>query len=148
MTTSQQGDEWVQLRFQEALQSRRRRLLRFVLAMGVFVVAGVIGGLVDRESAWNRVAAVVILVSWIFGVAVLIGRRVRCPKCNAKVEGTVGRLCPECGAGGVEKVNWYQRPFCTSCGTRFSWGRRGGGNWIIKYCTHCGVRLHDAGARL
>jgi len=69
--------------------------------------------------------------------------RLRCTRCAARVDDTIDRFCPECGAEPLQPATWFKSANCGACGKELSRGRHGTGLWHIAFCTHCGFDLAD-----
>jgi predicted RNA-binding Zn-ribbon protein involved in translation (DUF1610 family) len=142
------NDARVRSLFQQRVFHRQRLFFRYLIPLIFSAVFAVIGSVVSRSSPLSGLAAAGAMTSWLIAMVILLARRrLRCSKCNRNVESQVARLCPECGAESIEKGKWYQTPHCRSCGATFVTGTIAG-KWTIRYCTHCGVLLHEAGARI
>lgn len=76
-------------------------------------------------------------------VAMLRAPTLRCPGCGADAGGVPERFCPDCGDKSVvdNALSAYR---CTSCRKRLT-SRRGGRRYRVRFCTHCGAHLDDAG---
>ncbi len=66
-----------------------------------------------------------------------------CPGCHNRIDRGFGAFCPECGARSLERGSWCRAPHCSSCGRAMGRGKSRG--YSIHACTHCGVKLDDAG---
>lgn len=90
------------------------------------------------------VAFVVLLVT------VLLSRRLRCPACRQWLVDRFGPFCPECGSRSLQLPDpcdiRYAHP-CTACGREFRPARRAG-VIRLRFCSHCGVRLHEEGLEI
>jgi hypothetical protein len=74
-----------------------------------------------------------------------IYRLAKCPAChNSLFSIKLEHYCPECGSNQLKVGNWLKSPRCNECGKYLEW-RRGGRNYKIRYCTHCGVLLDKKG---
>ncbi len=67
-----------------------------------------------------------------------------CPACRQRLDDYVGAFCPECGNATVKPGGFLQPPKCSSCGKSLGSGR-GGRQYKIRACTHCGVKLDEKG---
>lgn len=82
----------------------------------------------------------------LFFGSIVIGR-LNCTACERNVRCGPERYCPACGAGGSVKNGglWsFRTPRCELCDTALPSGK-GGPRYKIKFCTHCGAHLSDAG---
>jgi hypothetical protein len=67
-----------------------------------------------------------------------------CPACRHRLDDIVATYCPECGSVEVMPGGFLQPPKCNACGKYLGTGR-GGRQYKIRACTHCGVMLDEKG---
>ena len=75
-----------------------------------------------------------------------------CPGCSNLIgcynqfRASFGAHCPECGS---EKLRpdapdgLIRTVYCEGCGKRLRFGK--GRDFVIRYCTHCGLKLDERG---
>ena len=73
----------------------------------------------------------------------MANRMPKCPSCDHRLNGALGRFCPNCGADGLT-AGRLQAPRCSACGTSIS-GRRGKRFYKVRACTACGLIVDEAG---
>jgi hypothetical protein len=124
---------------------RRERARTGVIVAAIYfgMAAAVIGGLLRFHLApWMLIATAVVITA---AVVVFGPRWPRCPACCCYVMGEFGYYCPECGGGPLQPPDWWQSTWrCPRCKARLRWAGRGC-KPKVRHCTHCGVRLDDAG---
>ena len=70
--------------------------------------------------------------------------RLECPGCHGDLNSReLGSYCPECGAAGLRPGDWFQAPYCESCGK--SLRRSRAQRYRVRACTHCGLMLDETG---
>jgi hypothetical protein len=79
----------------------------------------------QAQAAKEQIIAKAKEVDQTHGLDVNPNIQVRCPQCNAQVQG--GKFCPECGAPMAPKTQ------CKKCGTEMKAG--------AKFCPECGEKL-------
>jgi predicted amidophosphoribosyltransferase len=65
-----------------------------------------------------------------------------CPSCKNNLEGG-GPFCPECGAYGLKPAG-HAMEHCSACNRDIDYHGKGR-RYIIRACTHCGLRLDGKG---
>ena len=97
-------------------------------------------GILLREPVLLCVAGI---CPFIIVGAALTSPRLICPGCGNQLD-QIGGYCPECGGNSIKRGSWFRFPQCLTCGKTFVVGR-GGKNYKIRVCTHCGVILDQKG---
>jgi predicted amidophosphoribosyltransferase len=132
----------VRAEYREALQ-RKDRYFNRTLLVGVAFILIVAGNLISGRRQPDPVSGFMALILWVVGAVRLVFHpRVRCPRCQGKVDSKVDHLCPECGAEGIDKGTWFRSPRCSACKMVFE-TRKGGRLWQVRYCSFCGVLLDE-----
>ncbi len=72
-------------------------------------------------------------------------RLLKCPGCAQALEGKLGPYCPECGARELQAGDWLRPSVCGACGKHFKLEAKRARAYLIRACTHCGLRLDEAG---
>ena len=67
-----------------------------------------------------------------------------CLACHHRLDDIIATYCPECGSGDVKPGGFFRPPKCNACGKHLGTGR-GGRQYKIRACTHCGVKLDEKG---
>ena len=69
-----------------------------------------------------------------------------CPACRRSPDVGQGVFCSGCGSRALERSHgcFSGGPECRACGKWMSRGR-GGRNYKIRFCTHCGLGLDEKG---
>jgi hypothetical protein len=119
--------------------ARRANVVSSILLGSLAVMAAAAGytaltGSRTSVGFWGFVVAgVVFLLSFALMPITL------CPACNFELGGRkLSTYCPECG--GLLRGKWD----CDSCAKQFRPHGKGRGH-TVRYCTRCGVLLHDKG---
>jgi len=118
---------------------RYRRRLRIAHVAMILFAGMLIGGLLAPKQLFHYFALGAVS-AWVIGV-LTAPRMPTCPACENLIDVCFGEHFPECGAG-LDKRPWLG-PLCPKCGKRLLWGRRR--NFKVRYCTHCGLELDEAG---
>ena len=89
-----------------------------------------------------------LLVCWaigFFGSSFLL--RLVCPACHKNLDDGSGRFCPACGANAIDKPGFWSLGIsqCGVCEAKLSKGKAGRRNYKLRFCTQCGVHVHDQG---
>ena len=126
--------------FQPAAARYRRHLDSFVAAgVGGFFLSGL--SLLVPEALFPWIAypgvALVALSLLIFFTL----PRLACPACGRSADGFAD-YCPACGAAGLKR-RWLMGTRCNACNR--SLGSYKYRNYKIRFCTHCGALLDNAG---
>jgi hypothetical protein len=127
--------------FRPAAARYRRHWRRFVQCAALGVALAIAGlCLPERMLPWvaGPGAALVVLALILFFTLPSLG----CPACMKNADGSPDRFCPACGSDQI-RVNRLCGSYCNGCGRRFGSARYR--NHPIRYCTHCGVVLDEAG---
>jgi double zinc ribbon protein len=66
-----------------------------------------------------------------------------CPACRLIHSSSDGHFCPECS--GTMRSSVWSSARCSKCGKSPRTYKGGSRNYKIHYCSHCGVKLSDAG---
>ena len=138
-----QPEELARLRaeFQPAVQRYRRCMRIAYICMANFVVCVLLGITIPVCRSWYVVGS---LSSWLTLMFIAILSPVPdCPACHNALDRGVGAYCPECGDHALQRGNWFQTPWCSSCGKKLTRGKAR--HYTIRACTHCGVPLDDKG---
>ena len=70
--------------------------------------------------------------------------RLFCPGCSQDLEVPFGDYCPQCGCKGLEPQRGYKPARCRPCGMSSNAGRVVH-RYLLRNCTHCGLRLDEKG---
>ena len=70
-----------------------------------------------------------------------------CPACNIIHVTNAGAFCPECGGEMKTREGFWRggEIYCSKCGKSPRTYKGGSRNYKLHYCSHCGVKLSDAG---
>ncbi len=127
--------------FRPAATRYRRHLRRFVQC-AVLGAALVFAGLLLPEHVMPWVAGPGMALIGVALVVFFTLPPLGCPACTRAADGALDCYCPACGSEQL-KVNRLWGSYCNGCGRRFGHYRYR--NYPIRYCTHCGVVLDEAG---
>jgi hypothetical protein len=131
-----------------------RRHMRITLSCFVGFAVFILSGLLfrPRQVAWVFAPA---FLCWLTGIAFwLISPPVTCPGCSNLIgcsnqfRKSFGAYCPECGCEKLKPSvpdGWIRSAYCEGCGKRLRFGK--GQSFVIRYCTHCGLKLDERGLR-
>lgn len=139
---SQGSDADYREEFKATLNTHRNRKQVFWFV----VLVGTICWLLVPSFRRFRVAGV--LVFWAIGfIGGTFLLRLVCPACHKNLEGGSGRFCPACGANAIDKPGFWSLGIsqCGVCGAKLSKGKGGRRNYKLRFCTQCGVHVHDKG---
>lgn len=67
----------------------------------------------------------------------------KCPSCESRLSGRLGRFCPNCGAPELAPGR-FRVPHCSGCCTNIS-GSKGHRHYKIRACTSCGLFVDAKG---
>lgn len=136
-----------------AHQRKARRWRIALLAAGaIATLSGALSAAATSRGTSALGAAAILtnvaLVAVLATCALLCFRpRLRCPHCTENIQRRWKSYCTECGSGKVHQppfLGWRLLPRCDACG-REPVRTRGGRLYAIRFCTHCGAYLHEAG---
>jgi hypothetical protein len=68
----------------------------------------------------------------------------RCPLCKKHVLRGIGKHCPECGSALKKREHRLELQTCSPCGLEWR-GDTSNRTLKVRYCLHCGCRLHEKG---
>lgn len=135
-------------RFQQIFAPVPKRYRRHVRTACVAVIGGMLWILLfllvfrPSDSAWGFL--VPFFMCWVVGLAAIVSApALVCPACRERLDRGLGEYCPECGAYEPRAGDWYQYPFCVSCGRHLR--RHRARQYKIRACTHCGLMLDERG---
>jgi hypothetical protein len=137
----------VRLAFQKKLANypvnKKFRMWVIVPLMLVTMTAAFAGHYFPVVNDWSR---------WVFAVGMLLffgvmifafiywrKKPLPCPCCGKNLF-ELGKFCPQCHDPSLIHPRGDNPVRCIPCNLNF-WGQ----NWRIKYCTHCGAHIHEAG---
>ena len=138
----------IQYAFRAQVERRRRYVRAFFIPLGALVTCTVVAitpgfGRMGLRAVFELLAFT--LVSGLALIAIYLATpRLKCVACGRKID-AIDTFCPECGKPNLPKVRWNQYRRCNSCGKQFVQVYRASRNWTIRFCTYCGVRLHETG---
>lgn len=136
-----------------AYRRKVRRRIIAVIAVGAIYALLVILHLVaaPRGIPRSHTASVLWEVSFIPMLVacalVIFFPRLYCPRCDGNLQRRWKNYCSECGSGKVHQppfIGWRLLPRCDACG-REPVHPRGGRQYVIRFCTHCGAYVHETG---
>ena len=137
----------IQYAFRAQLERRRRYGRALFIPLGAFCTCIVVA----FTPGFRRIGLVALLcllaftlVSGLAFIAIWLATpSLKCVACGRKID-AIDTFCPECGKPDLPTVRWYQVRRCNSCGKQLA-VTRAGRRWTIRFCTYCGVRLHETG---
>lgn len=125
---------------------RYRQRSRLVVCVAVAAVVCLLLTLIPQtQGRWSTLAFAVCLGAAVAGRVWALAT-FRCPACRKSLEVSPTAHCPECGSTELQGNSFWslRGSRCTSCGATFT-GRRGGRQYKIRYCQHCGSHVNERG---
>ena len=131
-------------------QNRKRTavllILGFLLACAMFTETNI-------GRAFGIWGFGLLVACWIVGMGIMLfGLVLTCPACRKRLMPAKGRYCPQCGSNQFDRGSHVRGPaqsrfaFCPACdGTIYDGDNEQPRTYLIRGCTHCGIRLDEKG---
>lgn len=144
MRTKEEAER-LRAEFAPTLAAHRRRRMAanlWIVAFGCSVAAPLL--FAQQAAWWMAVPGAICLLGVL--TATLLTPRLGCPGCRRNLrEWGLGRYCPECGSQPLQPAGLLTAAHCPACKKSIRYKRRNSRQFVIRACTHCGLKLDEQG---
>jgi hypothetical protein len=128
------------LQFSE-IARRKQKFNRFVTPL-TFIFFFIIIAFVLAGHIW-----LLLLFPIFIGLMFVFSPELYCPACHIVEVSGAGSFCPECNGEMKTREGFWRggEIYCSKCGKSPRTNKGGSRNYKLHYCSHCGVKLSDAG---